>query len=146
MHSRSLIEAIASTIQARANCICSQNVEWQERHETTLEDLASERLPSGSGFDSGTTIDLDRSRPGRIVLSTSYHHMIEGSYDGWTEHDVIVTPSFIGGFDVRITGRNRSDIKEYIGDVFYEALGEDLPQATGDLLEFAEREDLPSEA
>ena len=40
-----------------------------------------------------------------------------GFYDGWTEHKVIVTPSF-AGIDLRITGRNRNDIKDHIHDCF----------------------------
>ena len=41
-----------------------------------------------------------------------------GAYVGWTEHDVIVTPAF-DGFNLRVTGRDRNQIKEYIGDVFH---------------------------
>jgi hypothetical protein len=42
-----------------------------------------------------------------------------------TEHKVIATPSFQGGFNLRITGRNRNDIKEYIAEEFYYLLAKD---------------------
>lgn len=94
--------------------------------ESVLDYIEKNLLPSGSGVDSGTQIDRDKSNPGKIVLSTSYHHMDEGGcYDGWTEHTVIVTPSF-SGFDLRITGRNRNDIKDYLGDRYYHALAEKI--------------------
>ncbi len=80
-------------------------------------------LPSGSGFDNGTEID-ERSTPSRLVLLTSFHHMDEnGNYDGWTSHTVTVTPTF-AGLDVRVSGRDRNNIKDYIADVFRAALEE----------------------
>ena len=45
-----------------------------------------------------------------------------GSYDEWTDHTVIVTASLIHGLNIKITGRNRNDIKEYLRDVFYDFL------------------------
>ena len=42
-------------------------------------------------------------------------------YDGWTEHTVTVTPSF-SGFNMRISGRNRNDIKDHMHETFYSAL------------------------
>jgi hypothetical protein len=45
-----------------------------------------------------------------------------GYYDGWTEHVVTVTPSFIGGFNIRVSGRNRNDIKGYIAESFHHIL------------------------
>lgn len=89
-----------------------------------LQDL----LPSGSGFDSGTQIN-DATRPDRLVLDTAFHHLSEhGYYTGWTEHSVIVTPSLVSGFDLRITGRNRNNIKDYIAEEFDYALRQDVPE------------------
>lgn len=45
-------------------------------------------------------------------------------YDGWTDHTVIVTPSLRSGFDIRITGRDRNQTKEYLYEVFDSALRE----------------------
>lgn len=96
----------------------------ERNHEDipSLEDL----LPSGSGIDAGTKVDIARSKPNRIVLTFGYHHMDEnGYYDGWTEHKAIITPCFDGwGIDVRITGRNRNGILDYLHDVFYWSLAQ----------------------
>lgn len=83
-------------------------------------------LPSGSGIDRGTIIDRERSRPDRIVLVCSFHHMNEhGYYDGWTDHEVIVRPSLAWGFTLRVTGRDRNGIKDYLHDVYMHALREE---------------------
>ena len=79
-----------------------------------------ENLPSGSGLDSGVRIDLDRSKPNKIVFHTEFHHLNEnGYYDGWTNHSIIVVPEFGGEFDIKITGKNRNQIKDYLYDLFY---------------------------
>lgn len=93
-----------------------------ESHESRLESIARELLPSGSGIDSGTAIDREKSTENRIVLGTSFHHMTDGMYDGWTEHEIIVTPSLVNSIDVRVTGRNRNDIKDYLSDLFADVL------------------------
>lgn len=119
---QTLARQIATALEARENCRTSGNWEWFNKHSKVIQTL-TEALPSGSGFDNGTGIDLDASKPNRIVLYTSFHHMNDvGMYDGWTDHTVIVTPSFVHGLDLRITGRDRNDIKEYIYDAFYTAL------------------------
>jgi len=99
--------------------------EWEDKKADELEGLEY-MLPSGSGFDAGTQVDLENSKPNRVVLHTAFHHMDEyGGYCGWTNHDVIVTPSLTRGFDIRITGRNtRNDIKSYIAETFDEVLAE----------------------
>ena len=82
------------------------------------------RMPSGSGVDDGCELD-DSSTPNRLVFLTSFHHMDEhGGYDGWTSHKVIVTPDLAFGFDVRVTGPNRNDIRDYLGELFHAALSE----------------------
>ena len=87
-----------------------------------LDWLEKQFLPSGSGFDSGTTIDRDVSCDTKVVLNTSYHHMNEnGMYDGWTDHKVTVRPTFHSP-DITISGRNRNDIKDYMQNVFYDHL------------------------
>lgn len=115
-------QRIASLLLARENCRSSGNTEWLKRHSQDLLALVDTHLPSGSGFDTGTQISFDRSTPERLVFTTSYHHMDEGGYDGWTEHEVIVTPSLVHGIALRITGTNRNDIKDYIAECVEEGL------------------------
>ena len=116
-------QALASLVDARQRSIERGNDEWVGKHEERIADIVSEHLPSGSGFDSGTVLDLDESKPDRLVFVTSFHHMTEhGYYDGWTGHNVIVTPSLAHGFNLRVTGRDRNEIKEYIEETFQYAL------------------------
>lgn len=61
-----VIREIASRIAARQNCIKSGNLAWQHSHEDVLRALAEE-LPSGSGIDCGTKIDLDDSTQDKVV-------------------------------------------------------------------------------
>lgn len=122
---RPLYREIANTIQARANCEASKNTEWFDKHSERLRQLTG-LLPSGSGIDSGTHLDLNRSHAEKLVLETSFHHLDEhGFYDGWTFHTVTVTPSF-QGINIRISGRNRNMIKDYLYDTFHYALTRDI--------------------
>lgn len=124
---RYLYSELSGLIQARINCQKNDNLEWRKKHEDRIEFLVREHMPHGSGFDSGTTIDLSLSHADKLVFpSTAYHHMNDGGYyDGWTVHTVTVTPSFTG-FHLRVSGTNRNDIKEYIGESFQIALMTDL--------------------
>ena len=124
-YSKRVVEAVASKLDARNRIIKARGKddEWAVKHEEGILELVKEFLPSGSGFDSGTKIDFDRSKPERLVFTTAFHHMDEnGYYSGWTNHEVVVIPSFITGVDIRITGPNRNDIKEYMHEAFDHAL------------------------
>jgi len=120
-----IYQAIASKIQAIRNCQKSGNSEWESRHGDSIAELIRDYLPSGSGFDSGTGFDIadnvDDKRE-RLTFVADFHHMnSDGYYDGWTQHSVIVTPSF-AGFDIKVTGRDRNGIKEYIAECFHNSL------------------------
>lgn len=129
MDPRTLTYHLASSVQARLNCLASDHREWFRKHEDRIKALAYQYLPSGSGVDCGTHVDLDRSTGGKIVLTLSFHHMDNhGSYDGWTDHAIIIRPTF-DGIDVTVTGRNRRDIKSYLADLYHAALVERLPEA-----------------
>ena len=52
-----------------------------------------------------------------------------GSYDGWTDHVITVRPSLAFGFELKISGPNRNDIKEYIHDTFDTALSAEIDDA-----------------
>jgi len=115
-----LYQLIALAGNALRRATNNGNEEWQQAWQELLEQC-EELLPSGSGFDAGTKIE--HASDSKIVLRTSYHHMNEsGYYDGWTEHTVTVVPKLAHGFDLRISGRNRNNVKEYIADVFFDVL------------------------
>lgn len=85
---------------------------WEEKVEKIME-----TAPSGSGIDSGTKLLEEECRPEKLVFSCDYHHMDEhGYYDGWTEHKAIVTPSLQWNYNLRLTGRDRNGIKDYLQD------------------------------
>lgn len=121
-------QRLSSMFQAMLNCAESNNETWYDTWHERIEALM-EDFPHGSGFNSGTQFDFAASKPERLVLLTSFHHMHEsGMYDGWTEHTVIVTPSLQHGFHIHVTGRDRNEIKHYIAEMFAACLS--TPQET----------------
>jgi hypothetical protein len=119
---------LSRTVRAYENCCNSPgHEEWKLKHAAYLKELVHEYMPSGSGLNNGTSLNLEKSDSERLVFETSFHHMNEnGLYDGWTDHTVVVTASLMFGVNIRITGRNRNDIKEYLHTLFQEALMEEV--------------------
>lgn len=116
-------QAIAGLLVASVNCDRKGNHDVSKKHRTDIETLVRQHLPSGSGFDNGTHFSFSESTPEKLVFKTAFHHMDEhGYYDGWTDHVVTLRPSLVYGFTMKITGRNRNAIKDYIGDCFYHSL------------------------
>lgn len=119
----SIIEAIYMHFQAWNTCLERPPLipDWTQKHHDLVDQICDDILPRGSGIDCGTKFDWVNSKlkPEKLIFNLSFHHMNDvGMYDGWTEHNLIVTPSFFGGFDMRFTGPNRNDIKEYLYDVY----------------------------
>ena len=122
---------LSTLLTARENCDASNNHEWYQRHTDRIEKLIDDVMPRGSGFDSGRWLDLRRSKPDRLVICTSFHHMDDnGMYICWTDHDVIVKPSLAFGFMLQITGRNKRDINDYIAEMFGTALHSEIDKDT----------------
>ena len=119
-----LATKLAQLIDAYSRCIETGNIEWRDRHEERIESLVKEHMPSGSGFDSGTYLDFDKSTGENLVFNTSFRHTNDsGMYDGWTDHEVIVTPSLMFGYSLRVTGKDKNGIKDYICECFHYSLG-----------------------
>ncbi len=113
---------MAQLIGAIQNCQRSGNTEWEEKHRAALFELVDD-LPSGSGLDNGTRLHLEDSNRNRIVLFVEFHHMNDvGMYDGWTQHTITVVPSLGFDFELKISGRNRNDIKEHLEQLYRQAL------------------------
>jgi hypothetical protein len=91
-----------------------------------LEEMADEKLhviekdlPSGSGIDSGCKVDLDACNENRLVITFKFHHMDEhGYYCGWADYKATLRPSMQYGFDMKITGRYKNQIKDYLYQTF----------------------------
>lgn len=125
-----MYEAIARAADARTRCLVTGNQEWRDIWTEKLRAMQKE-LPSGSGIDNGTKIIMDECDITRIVLICDYHHMNQdGFYDGWTHHRIVAKPTFMG-IDVRVaTGPNKNDIKEYLANVYGDALDTEYDDPT----------------
>ena len=89
-------------------------------------------LPSGNGIDLGTTLSVEDCSDAKLVFNTAIHHMNPGGfYDRWTEHTVTVRLEF-GGYDIRVSGSNHNEVKDYIAEVFVEALDEEVVKTVDD--------------
>lgn len=101
------------------------NRKWEARIDTLMK-----MMPSGAGIDNGTKLDWDKSAKDpdkKIVLTCDYHHMnSNGFYTHWTHHSVYVMATF-GEFYLRFSGDNDNDIKDYLNDVYVNALNEEAP-------------------
>ena len=118
-----LYQIIASLVTARHNCERTGNGEWQSRHYRRLNKIVSDHMPSGNGLNNGMSIDANQSNEDKLIFRTSYQHMNDaGYYDGWTDHNVTVRASLLNEITIYISGRDRNNIKEYLHDVFFNAL------------------------
>lgn len=116
---KTVASELASLLLAMANCEESGNAEWLEKHRARAEEIVRNTAPSGSGIDCGTTLDFERSDSKKLVFMCSFHHMDEhGSYDGWSNHEIVVKPSLAFGIDVAVKGQNRNDVKDYLHEVY----------------------------
>jgi hypothetical protein len=97
---------------------------WKDQAAGRVWYVAKNYLPAGSGYDAGTEVDLDRSTHDKLVFTTSYHLMEDGSYAGWIDITVTVTPSLAWDILVKVRGsfgRHR-DLKDLVETDFYNAL------------------------
>jgi hypothetical protein len=118
-----LYSAIAALLATIERCKSSGSREWADHHQDSLDALLKEHLPSGSGIDNGTQLVTAVCKANRLVFQCDFHHMNEhGYYDGWTHHRVIVSPSLELGAVLKVLGRNRNGIKEYLHDVFHQVM------------------------
>ena len=91
-----------------------------------LDRYCKAQAPSGSGIDCGTQLAAV-STPNKLLLKLSFHHMDDhGSYCGWTDHYVRVTPDLEFCFKLTISGKNKRDVKEYLHEVFHHWLDEEV--------------------
>lgn len=128
-----IYQELAKACGAYHRCVQSNNTEWQTKWKALIDERLDDYFPSGSGFDSGTKLDIDTSDDEKLVFTTSFHHMNDGGmYGGWTEHTITVIPSLGLDYRLKISGRDRNGIKEYISEQFSMALSHEafVPKAT----------------
>lgn len=122
---RSIIQELATHIDAVFNCIESDNIEWEEKHRDIVKDLIEE-LPHGSGINYDYYIDWDKCKRDKVVFSNSYDAMNDvGMYDKVIDFVVTVTPTF-NGINITIKGNfgKYQDIKDYLIELYYAFLTE----------------------
>lgn len=114
------IANLAVRLKAYKNCVKANKEDWQEIHKSQICEML-ENLPSGSGLDNGVKFDWDNSNDTKLIFKFSYHHLNEdGYYDGWTDHVLTLTPTFVHGFDLKISGKDKNNTKDYLYDLFNE--------------------------
>ena len=110
-----LYQRLASLQDAVRNCIDSGNAEWGAKHAEAIDWLCANRLPSGSGFDAGITLDRTATKPDRLVFVAPFHRMDDaGYYREWIKYRVTVTPSLAFGFTLRVSGPDRAGLRGYV--------------------------------
>lgn len=116
-----------------------------------IYEIINQYLPSGSGIDDGIKLFVTEEEyeffkssssiadDGKVILTSSFHVLDEnGFYDGWINFMIEIIPSLAHSFRLKIKGRfsnrkynvkkNASDIKEYLYDLFSEALTKEIPE------------------
>lgn len=119
-------QVIANTLYARNHWLKQEDKLLYYRSddvERTIHQL-NDLLPSGSGFDNGTIIDMDCKNPfQKFDLVTCFHHMDgNGYYAGWNDYTVTVKACMLSGFSLHIKGRDYNGFKEYAYEMFDELL------------------------
>ena len=134
-YTQKLYAAISSAIGALANCRAQDTQsDWESRWQDRIEYMCKEHMPHGSGIDCGVVLDMDKSKPNRLVFTLGFHNMDEhGGYDGWSHYTAILTPCLQFGFTLRVTmsGKTRKyDNRDYIRDLLDWNLSQEFDQAT----------------
>ena len=104
-----------------------QDEDMRNSYEEWITKLVREYLPYGSGVDSGVTLDLNASSADRLVFWSSFHMMNDnGFYMGWWDFKVIVTPSMVLDFEIRVTSKQKDKrlLRPYITELFSDSLSQ----------------------
>lgn len=117
-----VIKQIAQYVIAYNNCRDAGNLLMAEEHEDAIRALAKEYLPSGSGINSGTTVNLIKSTGQKLVMHCIFYHIEGDTYGTKTGHTITATASLATDFNLYITGEDYNGIKEYLYDTFRQAL------------------------
>lgn len=116
-----LCKAIVQSNDIVRSSATTENV-W-DQHDDILDFIEQELLPSGSGFDSGTKINREKTTDTRIVLDTAVHPLTDaGYYTAWKHFSIIVSASHLFGFTVKSSKKLPWYIREWVLDTFYEVL------------------------
>ena len=127
-----LYQKLASLVSARENCLLTNNNEWAEKHEENIINLVKNYMPCGSGFNEGTTIDLEKSTNEKLIFNSAFHFSDDkGLYADWVEFIAVVTPSLQFGLNVCFCGKGKAKKMfyqniDYFTDVFSDCLDKEV--------------------
>ena len=112
---------MATLIEEIANCVdACVYLEAQERYSSLHSspwyslDYWERRLPRDAGLRS--CIDRWCGGSDRVVIYVRFRHC-----EGWTEHKLVITPSF-GGLNIYVDGSDLNNVKNYLIELFSEVL------------------------
>lgn len=141
MSTKKLYQELALKLNAISNCIDSDNQVWLSNHIEDIKNL-NQFLPSGSGFDSGSMVNLELSQDNKIVIDSSYHLMDQfGFYSHWVDFTITVTSCLMSGFnlDIKYHCINQDDpgcgddfiddpdhLTDFVLDIFWDNLNQDI--------------------
>ena len=123
-----LYEKIYQTLQALNNCKKENKEKWINKHIEKL-DTYNNLLPSGSGINNGSYIDIDNIKNETITISSSYDTMKNDMYDKTIVFKIIVKPSLFDNIDIKITPiteLKKAYVDDYIHELFYNALKQEI--------------------
>lgn len=93
-----------------------------------ITSIMRDHMPNGNGIDTEIQFDWEQSKPERLVLLVSFHHMDDnGLYKGCTRHQAIIRPSLVTGYTLRITGKNYRGIKWELDEWITDSLDAIIP-------------------
>lgn len=124
---------LANLVVAIRNCEKSNNREWYEKHSETVKKIVEKYLPSGSGFNSGTTLLLDCSSMNKLMFESRYEPMNENGYYYEDSFMILVTmtPNLALDYDLNIGYEPdrqgyKDEFNEYFNEVFCNALDSEV--------------------
>lgn len=110
------IAQLSNYFRSWQNCRQTNNILWLPKWKQAIDELLK-HLPHGNGInaEAGIQLDWENSTPGNLRFNFSYQHMNDhGYYDGWTEHELIIQSSSIGGFNLQVTIEGEVEDKDEI--------------------------------
>lgn len=122
-----IYQQISAKFQAYQNCIKNNNDIWRNKHVDNINGLIENYLPHGSGIDSDIELDFDNSKHNKLIFTFEYHHMDQnGFYCEWESYKLIVTPSLSNKIELKIIGKNKNFVKDYLYEIFDNALRKEI--------------------
>ncbi len=123
---KKVYQRLAELSAQKANCEASNNTEWLEYANVHIERLLA-FAPSGSGIDTGTKFEGYKN--GNLYFNLSFHHInSNGFYSGWTDHTITARPDLLYNINLKISGRNENDIKDYLFYTYYSWLTSEVDE------------------